>query len=319
MRGHIGGLVGRSGSGKTTLFRCLSGLLSPDSGSITLNDTPLLTLHGAERRRVLQRIGIVFQHFNLLNRRTVFENVALPLELINLTPQIIEDKVTHLLSLVGLERHANQHPSCLSGGQMQRVAIARALVRDVDLLLCDEFTSALDPETSLEILELLKKLNATLGVTIFLITHDMDVVREICDDVFVMDQGRIIESGSISKLYLSPEHEITKKLFSSQVEKSLPHHILSHLKESPPKGRKADIYLKLMFSDESAQLPLISILSREFTMDINIISGNLDHIREKAFGTLIVSFTYEHKIIETVLDFFKLNKVYAQTIGFMER
>lgn len=312
-------MVGRSGSGKTTLFRCLSGLLTPDSGSITLNDTSLLTVQGAARRRVLQRIGIIFQHFNLLTRRTVFENVALPLELLNLSPSIIREKVTHLLSLVGLERHAHQYPSCLSGGQMQRVAIARALVKDVDLLLCDEFTSALDPETSLEILELLKKLNTTLGVTIFLITHDMDVVREICDDVFVMDQGRIVENGTINTLYLAPKHAITKKLFSTQAHKSLPSHILSHLQEKPLKGHRTDIYLKLMFSDESAQLPLISILSREFTMDINIIAGNLDHIREKAFGTLMVSFTYDPKIIETILDFFKLNKVYAETIGFMAR
>lgn len=316
-KGRIGGLIGRSGSGKTTLFRCLSGLETTDSGSVIIHNTTLSHLSPEEHRLLLQKIGIVFQHFNLLRSRTVFENVSLPLELRGHSKDIIEERVTKILTLVGLVQRAHHYPSELSGGQKQRVAIARALVDDVDLLLCDEFTSALDPETSLEILELLREINRTLGVTIFLISHDMDVIREICDDVFVLDQGRIIESGSLSTVYLSPQTDVTKRLFRTQVDRDLPHTITSTLQQEAPHAAPSKIIMRLVFSEQSAQLPLISILSREFTLDLSIIAGHLDHIREKAYGSLLISFDYEPKTTERVLDFFKLHHVYAEALGYI--
>lgn len=318
-KGRIGGLIGRSGSGKTTLFRCLSGLLTADAGSIFIHGTAVSHLSAEEHRILLQKIGIVFQQFNLLSRRTVFENVALPLELRGYTKSSIKDRVTKILSLVGLGDRARHYPGELSGGQKQRVAIARALVDDVELLLCDEFTSALDPETSLEILELLKEINTSLGVTIFLISHDMDVIREICDDVFVMDHGSIIEKGPLNTVCLEPQHDITKRLFRAQVDRDLPHHIATTLQHDVPKRAQSKIVMRLMFSEQSAQLPLISILSREFTLDLNIIAGHLDHIREKAYGTLLISFDYESSTTERVLDFFKLHQVYAETLGYLPR
>lgn len=243
--------------------------------------------------------------------------MSLPLELGAHPRSVIQDKVTEILTLVGLSNRAHHYPAELSGGQKQRVALARALVSEVDLLLCDEFTSALDPETTLDILELLKEINKKLGVTVLLISHDMGVVREICDDLFVMDQGRIIEEGPFSDVYLNPKHSVTKRLFSSEITRDLPHHILERISAHPEPGRDNQVVMKLVFSDSSAQKPLISILSREFTLDLNIIAGHLDHVRERAYGSLIVSFEYKPQMSDRVIDFFKLHNVFAEILGYL--
>jgi D-methionine transport system ATP-binding protein len=211
-KGQIFGIIGRSGAGKSTLVRCLNGLETPRAGKIFIGDQSLTRAKGLEHRQILHKIGTVFQHFNLLTRRTVLENIALPLEFMGVAPDERAKKAKTIAELVGLSDKEQAFPNQLSGGQCQRVAIARALVSDVSLLLCDEFTSALDPETSLEILALLQDLNQRLGVTIVLVTHDMSVVREICDQVCVLDQGRVAEIGPVESILLKPQHEVTHAL-----------------------------------------------------------------------------------------------------------
>lgn len=213
--GSIVGVIGKSGAGKTTLFRCLDLLELPNAGEIKIHGNDILKYNHSQLSKFRKRVGVIFQSFNLLNNRTVGKNVALPLELLGLDKDIIASKVKSILSLVGIANKIDCYPGNLSGGQKQRAAIARALISDVEILLCDEFTSALDAHTTNEILQLLKTINSELGVTIVLVTHDMSVVKEICQYVYVMDHGRIIEEGSIGKIVTSPAHAITKSLFTN--------------------------------------------------------------------------------------------------------
>ena len=203
-KGHICGVIGASGAGKSTLIRCVNLLEKPTVGSVIIDGKDLTQLSDAELVLERRNIGMIFQHFNLLSSRTVFGNVALPLELEGTPKEKIEAKVNELLSLVGLSDKKNVYPSNLSGGQKQRVAIARALASNPKVLLCDEATSALDPATTHAILKLLKEINRTLGITILLITHEMDVVKRICDLVAIIDHGKLIEQGSVSDIFSNP-------------------------------------------------------------------------------------------------------------------
>lgn len=214
--GSIVGVIGKSGAGKTTLFRCLDLLELPDSGKIIVHGIDILRCNSKQLNKFRQKIGVVFQSFNLLNNRTVGENVALPLEFLGMDKNLIADKVKYMLSMVGIANKIDCYPANLSGGEKQRAAIARALVSDVEILLCDEFTSALDAPTTNEILQLLKTINNQLGVTILLVTHDMFVVKEICQYVYVMDHGKIVEEGNICDIVNHPGNEITKNLFTNQ-------------------------------------------------------------------------------------------------------
>lgn len=223
----------------------------------------------------------------------------------------------HLLKLVGLSHKENHYPSTLSGGQRQRVAIARALASNPILLLCDEFTSALDPETTLEILSLLKDLNRDLGVSIALITHDMTVVREICDDVYVLDQGKIVESGSLETVFLSPHHRVTKGLLRTLFLKELPHHLKDSIKVKPSK--ECHVVLRLIFAGDSAQSPVIAELIKKFNINANIIAGNLDHLREKAFGCLIITLPYEKTMFTKIKTYFAKKQVVMEEMGFINQ
>ena len=209
-KGQICGVIGASGAGKSTLIRCVNLLERPTHGAVIIDDVDLTQLSDAELVKTRRQIGMIFQHFNLLTSRTVFENVALPLELENKSKAEIQEKTTALLALVGLSDKHNVYPANLSGGQKQRVAIARALASDPKVLLCDEATSALDPATTQSILKLLKEINRTLGITILLITHEMEVVKRICDQVAVIDKGRLIEQGTVSEIFSNPKTELAQ-------------------------------------------------------------------------------------------------------------
>lgn len=213
--GEIFGIIGRSGAGKSTLVRCINLLNRPSEGTVTVDGKNLTELSEDELRESRRSIGMIFQHFNLLSSRTVYDNVALPLELIGTPKDAIREKVEPLLKLVGLTEHAHKYPSQLSGGQKQRVGIARALTNDPKVLLSDEATSALDPETTVATLALLKRINKELGLTIVMITHEMQVVKQICERVVVMNYGKIVEQGSVVDIFMSPQHETTKALIGN--------------------------------------------------------------------------------------------------------
>lgn len=319
-KGKIFGIIGRSGAGKSTLLRCLNGLESPNSGEIHIGHRPLLHAKAFERRRILHKIGTVFQHFNLLSRRTVLQNIALPLEFMGVSADKITVKTREIATLVGLGDKYDAYPSQLSGGQSQRVAIARALVSDVSLLLCDEFTSSLDPETSLEILALLRNLNQRLGITIILVTHDMTVIREICDQVCVLDKGQVVELGPVESILLSPQHRTTQSLVGHLFVKDLPRTIHDALHSKA--ALNDHVVLRLFFSHNSACQPAIANMIQKFHVPVNIIAGNLGHLREVAFGSLVVTLpthcvSEEGVLMPEISTYFQTHHISAEILGFI--
>ncbi len=314
-QGQILGIIGKSGTGKSTLLRCLNGLEKPDRGTILINGQLFTGVSDPERRRIQQKCGNVFQTFNLLSRLTALENVMLPLDFFKKNSGKNKSKALGMLHLVGLKGKEMSYPSQLSGGQSQRVAIARALISEAALLFCDEFTSALDPETSLEILELLRDLNKRLGITIILVTHDMSVVREICDEVCVLDKGQIIEKNDITSILLHPQKEVTKSLIRNLFNKDLPHHLQEMLMTNPKKG--SSTLLRLFFSSQAAREPIMSNLIRKYDIPINILFGNLDHIRETTFGCLIVEIPYEISNLDKLIKDLDQRNVSSEIIGYL--
>lgn len=314
-RSRILGIIGRSGAGKSTLLRCINGLETPDAGSIYIQGMELFSLGAGNRQALLRRIGTVFQTPNLLSTRTVFDNIALPLEIMGVSLKQREELCLKMVHLVGLEHKVWSYPNKLSGGQKQRVAIARALVSEPELLLCDEFTSALDYETAMDILQLLKDLNERLGVTIILITHDMKVVRDICDEVCVLKNGQIVEHGDVENIFFNPKNAETKLLLSSFLNKKLPESIHKRIKKTPME--KCDVLLHLIFSKETAYQPFIARTIQKFEIDINIIAGNVDHIRQNTFGFLIVSIPYDKEMVAKIIEYFEDYKVTIEKLGYM--
>jgi len=311
--GTITGIIGKSGSGKTTLLRCMNRLVEPDQGRILVDGLDILSLKGPALRRLRQTMGMIFQSFSLLSHETVFDNIALPLVLEGSPRDFIAQKVKDLAQMVGLQHHLDRYPSSLSGGQKQRVAIARALVRDVKILLCDEFTSALDPQTTLEILALLRDLNQRLGITIVLITHDMSVIREICDEVHVLEEGHLVETGGLEDIFYAPKHKVTKALLNTSFERELPNALKARL---TPRG-SGERLVRLIFGPDSAQKPLISEMSRIFGVDFNIIGGALDHVRNATLGDLLVSFKVDDTVYAEMLAFLEQHHVRLDLLGFL--
>jgi D-methionine transport system ATP-binding protein len=316
-QGQILGIIGKSGAGKSTLLRCLNGLEKPTKGSISIDGQPLTGVSDQSRRLIQKKIGNVFQTFNLLSRLTALENVCFPLNLTKADPKLTQEKALKILDLVDLKGKENSYPSQLSGGQCQRVAIARALIGDVSLLLCDEFTSALDFETSLEILGLLRDLNKRLGITIILITHDMAVVREICDEVCVIEDGKIVEKNDITSILLHPKHDTTKALIRNLVSKDLPHHLQEILMPKATAGCTA--LIRLFFSSKPAGEPIIAALVKKYDLAINILVGNLDHIRETAFGSLIISIPYEQTQLTAITNDLEQRGVSTEILGYFPK
>lgn len=286
--GEIFGIIGKSGAGKSTLLKCLNLLERPDHGQIIIDGIDLSQLTAPELRRERQRIGVIFQHFNLLNSKSIFANVALPLIIQgNHTKAEITTAVNSLLDLVGLTALATKFPASLSGGQKQRVGIARALITQPKLLLCDEATSALDPQTTANILELLLEINQKLGITIILITHELEVIRKICDRVAVIDNGKIIEQGAVVDILLHPQHETTRKLIIEEEAENY----LEQIQDYYQFAKHPDKHILLLsFVGENTYLPLLNMISRGANIDFSILKGELGRIKHMPFGQLLVEF-----------------------------
>ncbi|OZI40938.1 phosphate ABC transporter ATP-binding protein [Bordetella genomosp. 1] len=292
-QGEVFGIIGPSGAGKSTLVQCINLLERPDQGSITIGDQVLTGLSEAQLRSQRRRIGMVFQGFNLLARRTVYGNVALPLEIAGVARAEIPAKVERLLALVGLEHLRDRYPSQISGGQKQRVGIARALANDPDVLLSDEATSALDPETTHNILALLRDINRKTGVTVVMITHQMEVVREICDRVAVLSQGEVIELGRTQDVFASPRHEVTRGMVSAATASDLTDGTLTALQAriaataAANPGQAVRLW-RLALAGNDATGAVLSDLSRQFALDISLVQARVEDIKGVAVGTLFV-------------------------------
>lgn len=281
--GEVFGIIGHSGAGKSTLIRLINLLERPSGGRIHIGDIEITALSNDALRRARQGIGMIFQHFNLLSSQTVIENIAFPMRLAgNKNTKEIRARVDELLQRVGLTAHANKYPSQLSGGQKQRVGIARALANRPSILLCDEATSALDPQTTASVLELLAEINRELKLTIVLITHEMDVVRRVCDRVAVLDTGRIVEHGSVADVFLHPQHATTRRF----VNEALPEEAAGeHLPYANVPGR----ILRLSFRGEATWSPTLGRVTRETGVDFNILAGRIDRIKDLPYGQLTLA------------------------------
>ena len=282
--GEVFGIIGRSGAGKSTLLKLLNLLERPTSGKVFINGQDIAALTAADLRRMRQKIGVVFQHFNLLGSRTVYENVRLPLRVAGkLSADEQRLRVHEVLDLVGLVNHVHAYPRQLSGGQRQRVGTARALANHPNVLLCDEATSALDPETTQSILQLLRDVNRRLGLTIILIAHSMDVIRATADRLAVLDHGQIVESGAVIDVFLKPQHATTKSLLAESALE--PDSIATPGWSSVARGR----VLRLTYRGDAVATPLLTSLAQELGLQISILQGSVGHIGTIPYGNLIVS------------------------------
>ncbi|HTN34716.1 MAG TPA: methionine ABC transporter ATP-binding protein [Marinobacter sp.] len=281
--GEVFGIVGHSGAGKSTLVRLINLLEPPTGGRILVDNEDITRYSAAELRAFRRKAGMIFQHFNLLSSKTVTGNIAFPMILAGIYSKTeIRDRVKELLALVGLSDHATKYPSQLSGGQKQRVGIARALACRPTILLCDEATSALDPQTTQSVLKLLGDINRELGLTIVLITHEMDVVRRICDRVAVMDAGRVVEIGPVSDVFLHPKHPTTRDfVFESE-------NVDSQAMQKDLQSADGRI-LRLTFKGEATYKPLLGRVARESGVDFSILAGRIDHIKDTPYGQLTLS------------------------------
>lgn len=312
-KGKICGIIGFSGAGKSTLVRCINLLERPTSGKVFIGDTELTALSEAELRRERKKIGMIFQQFNLFATRNVYQNVAYPLKYQGLKKKEIDKRVKELLELVGLKDKAHAYPSQLSGGQKQRVAIARALANNPEILLSDESTSALDPQTTNSILKLLKKLNEELGITIVVITHEMQVVKEICDKVAVMEQGRVVEEGDVFEVFANPKEQITKTFVDSTSNLSKIHELIDS-GFTITKLEPGECILKFTYIERNASEALVSQLSRKFNLDINIIFGNIELIGEHPIGGLVSIVHGTSKDVDDAINYLKDKNVGVEVV-----
>ena len=283
--GEIFGVIGRSGAGKSSLIRTVNLLNRPSAGRVRVAGQDLMALSAAELRAARRQIGMVFQHFNLLASRTVYDNIALPLELEGLPADEIRRRVEPLIDLVGLSAQRDRHPAQISGGQKQRVGIARALASRPQVLLCDEATSALDPETARSILALLRQINRDFQLTVLLITHQMQVIKQLAHRVAVLDAGEIVEIGPVMQVFTAPQHPITRSLLDDVVPQQLPEPVLERLRElmrqtPAPAGE----VWRLSFAGESSDHPLLTELIRRFGLELNIVFGQVDEIQGEPYG-----------------------------------
>lgn len=280
-KGEVFGIIGRSGAGKSTLIRMLNLLEAPSSGKVWVAGQDITALSRTELYAFRQKVGMVFQHFNLLNARTVLDNVCFPLRLAKVSLSERRARAFEMLELVGLSEHAHKYPRQLSGGQQQRVGIARALANRPELLLCDEATSALDPETTQSILRLLRNINQELGITIVLITHGMDVIRSVCDRVAVIDAGKIVELGEVVDVFLHPSHPVTQSLLNESGVDADGWQALAEQAQ----GR----LLRLSFRGAASLQPILSRITRELDLDVSILQGAVSRIKDEPYGQLVLA------------------------------
>ncbi len=303
-KGDIFGIIGFSGAGKSTLVRTINLLGRPTSGSVIVKGKDFISLSQKELREERKKIGMIFQHFNLLNSRNVFENVAFPLKRSGFSKEEIANKVHSLLKLVEIDEKSKNYPEQLSGGQKQRVAIARALANDPDILLCDEATSALDPTTTKSILKLLKKLKEKLGLTIVIITHQMEVIKEICDKVAVMENGRIVEQGDVFTIFATPKDEVTRRFIRSTSNLSKVEELIAE--DSPVVHLEKDEKLvRFTYITKNVSEPLISAISRLYEVTINIIFAEIEIVQDAPIGGTVAIVSGQDAVIERALKHIK--------------
>lgn len=305
-RGDIYGIIGSSGAGKSTLIRCLATLIKPSSGKILFEGNDISLLEDKELLSFRQDIGMIFQQFNLLTSRTAAENISYPMEVAGFPKDERERRVNELLKLVNLSDKRDSYPLQLSGGEKQRVGIARALANYPEIILCDEATSALDPRSTREILDLLKGIHQKLGVTIVLITHEMDVIKRICNKVAVLEKGRIIEEGQVDDLFFDPKHPTTKQFLQSS-----PHEIPAEFFKGLSPSKRL---LRLRFKGKSAGEPLMSQMVKRFDVETNILLGWIDKLHTATIGTLIIELRGLPENIKSALKYLKEQDVHFEEI-----
>lgn len=314
-KGRIFGVIGASGAGKSTLIRCVNLLERPEKGSVLVDGQDLLLLSPSQLAKARRQIGMIFQHFNLLSSRTVFGNVAFPLELDGRPKSEIKERVDELLALVGLAEKARDYPASLSGGQKQRVAIARTLASNPKVLLCDEATSALDPSTTRSILSLLKDINRRLGITILLITHEMDVVKTVCDEVGIISEGKLIEQGTVSEIFSNPQTDLAKHFIASSLHIEVPFAYRQRLSAEPAAGKHP--LLRLEISGKSANTPILATLSRTLEIDFQIVSSQLDYAGDVKFGVMLIELLGAADQWDAAIKFLDTQLVTVTVLGYV--
>ena len=295
-KGDIFGIIGLSGAGKSTLIRCINRLEEPTKGSVFIEDKDIVKLNDGELRDMRRNIGMIFQHFNLLSRKNCRENIAFPLKIMKYDKREMEKRVDELLNIVDLKDKKLSYPNQLSGGQKQRVAIARALATNPKILLCDEATSALDPNTTSSILKLLKSINETLGITIVMITHQMEVIKEVCNKVAVISDGSIVEQGNTYDVFSKPSHPITKS-FIKDVSLNIDRNIIDD-----PENTEV---VRITFLDHKAKEPLIYKIIKNFDIEANILAGQMNSIQGRTYGNLVVGLRGTDEKIEAAIGYLK--------------
>ncbi len=304
--GEIYGIIGLSGAGKSTLIRCLNRLEEPTSGSIIIDNRDITSLDYKKLLQERKEIGMIFQSFNLFNQKTVYENIAYPLEIINVPKGEIEKRVMELLKFVDLTEKKNSYPSEISGGQKQRVAIARAIATRPKVLLSDEGTSALDPANTKQILELFRKIVRELNTTIIMITHQMEVAKDICDRIAVMESGKIIEENTVKGIFTNPKNKRTISFIENLIE---PEDSLSW-KKAETKGR----LLRLSYDEKTSKEPIISDLIRSFDSQINLIQGKINTVTGESMGYMIVEVLGDNEELGRILDYLEEKNVKAEVL-----
>lgn len=304
-RGEIFGIIGLSGAGKSTLIRCINMLEKPSQGSIVVDGQDITTLNQNELRQARQKIGMIFQQFNLLSSRTVFDNVMFPLEIAHIPIKQARKRAAELLELVGIIDKSHVYPDQLSGGQKQRVGIARALANNPKLLLSDEATSALDPQTTRSILKLLKDINSQLNLTILLITHDMNVIKQVCDRVAVINDSHIVEVGDVLSVFSNPGTPTSQSFINAIVNKDIPEEYTQSLLKTHE--NKFSRMIRVSFIGSAAGDPVISSMIKKYDIDANILYGNIDRVKDVPFGNLTLELIGSREAVEESLNYLKTN------------
>ena len=298
-KGDIYGIIGMSGAGKSTLIRCLNRLDTPTDGQIFIDGENILAMSKQQLRQTRRRMAMIFQQFNLLMQKSVARNVRYPLEIAGVPKKQANERVIELLKIVGLEDKASAYPAQLSGGQKQRVAIARALASDPEMLLCDEATSALDPMTTQSILSLLQKINRELGITVVLITHEMAVIRQICNKVAILDGGKLAEQGTVDDVFMHTKSAAGRRLFG----------ILPEQEEIPPQSA-----IRIVFDGEAAEKPIISKLVKDCGLDVNILSADIRQLNQKAYGQMLIARPQDPEDVKRVMEYLALEGLTVEEV-----
>ena len=304
-KGEIFGIVGTSGAGKSTLLRTVNLLEKPNGGKVNVDGVDITLLDKQSLREARQKIGMIFQHYNLIHTKTVYKNVAFPMRISGKSAKEISKKVPELLEEVGLSDKAHVYPGQLSGGQKQRVGIARALANDSHLLLCDEPTSALDLESTKSILELIRTINKKYGITVLLISHEMDVIKSICSRVAVMSEGEVVDLNDVYSIFSNPRHEITKQLVRHSLNVEIPDGIL---------GDTEGKIVKVLYRGSSALNPILSNAIRKYPVDMNILHGRIEYIDNQPMGVLLVNINGENNDVVNLIHYLKENTATAEVI-----